>query len=228
MNGVDLVVFDMAGTTIEVGDLVASAFGSALEKNGVFVERDEIRERMGASKREVIRTFVERQHDGDAARLVEWTYSDFNRTLCEGFESGDARPVPGAEETFSWLRENDVSVALTTGFDREVADAVLKTVGWEEGVVDASLCSDDVSRGRPAPYMIFRAMEAVGVDDVGRVVAVGDTPLDLQAGANARAGRVVGVLSGRYTAEQLGEFECANILPSVVELPELIETELRR
>lgn len=228
IDGVDLVVFDMAGTTIEVGDLVAEAFGAALDGNGVSVEEAEIRARMGASKREVIRAFVERQHGENSASVTERTYSDFNRTLRESFEHGGARPMPGAEETFSWLWENGVGVALTTGFDREVADAVLGAVGWEDGMVDVSLCGDDVSRGRPAPYMIFRAMEATDVEDVGAVIAVGDTPLDLQAGANAGACGIVGVLSGSHTREQLAAFRHTHILADVAELPELIEAEFVR
>ena len=50
--------------------------------------------------------------------------------------------------------------------------------------------------GRPAPYMIFRAMEAVGVTQWREVINVGDTPLDLQAGTNAGVLGVAGVLTG--------------------------------
>lgn len=228
IEGVELVVFDIAGTTVEVGDLVASAFGSALAGSGVSVTEAEIQARMGASKREVIRAFVEREHGGGSEDRIEHAYSDFSRTLRESFDGGGARPMPGAEETFSWLRENRVGVALSTGFDREVADAVLKAVGWEERVVDASVCGDDVRRGRPAPYMIFRAMEAVDVIDVSEVIAVGDTPLDLRAGTNSGARGVVGVLSGSHTEEQLAGARHTHIVAGVADLPELIESEFAR
>src|SRR3712207_7780692 len=42
---------------------------------------------------------------------------------------------------------------------------------------------------------------SLGVHDVGRVAVVGDTPLDLQAATNARAGWVIGVRSEEHTSE---------------------------
>lgn len=225
MNAVDLVVLDMAGTTIEQGHEIFSAFESALEQNGIPADEEEIRERMGASKMEVIRFFVERHSgkDGDSANKVESVYTDFGRTLSERYARGGARPIPGVEAAFARLREQGTKIALTTGFDRKIADVVLESVNWGRNVLDASLCSDDVPWGRPAPFMIFRAMEATGVFDVRRVMVVGDTVLDLQAGANAGAGEVVGVLSGSHGTEQLGKVLHTHLLSSASQLPDLIE-----
>jgi phosphoglycolate phosphatase-like HAD superfamily hydrolase len=90
--------------------------------------------------------------------------------------------------------------------------------------IDASICSDEVPLGRPAPFMIFRAMEATGVTDVRCVIKVGDTALDLLAGRNAGVRGVVGVLSGSQSEEELRSAEPTHILPSVAALPELIDT----
>ena len=54
------------------------------------------------------------------------------------------------------------------------------------------------------------------------MVAVGDTPLDLQAGTNAALLGVVGVLSGASTAENLRRESHTHILPSVANLPALL------
>jgi phosphoglycolate phosphatase-like HAD superfamily hydrolase len=70
--------------------------------------------------------------------------------------------------------------------------------------------------------MIFRAMEATGVDAVARVLVAGDTVLDLQAGANAGAGFVVGVLSGGLPAETLGAVRHTHLLPGVADLGTLL------
>ena len=40
----------------------------------------------------------------------------------------------------------------------------------------------DVAQGRPAPYMIFRAMERTGITSVAEVLNIGDTVLDIQSG----------------------------------------------
>jgi len=82
---------------------------------------------------------------------------------------------------------------------------------------------DDVSQGRPAPYLIFRAMEATGVLDVHRVANVGDTVLDLQAGWNAGVRWNIGVLSGAHTEERLRPMPHTRLLRSVAALLSLLE-----
>jgi len=54
------------------------------------------------------------------------------------------------------------------------------------------------------------------------VMAVGDTPLDLQAASNAGVRGMVGVLSGVGTAEQLRREPHTHIIPSVADLPALL------
>src|SRR5215211_3916295 len=228
MSVVELVVFDMAGTTIEHEGQVPQAFRDALRSNGIAFAEEELQGLMGASKREVLRFFVGRQFGEDASNpsRVERIYADFGVLLRDYYTGAGVRPVAGVEEALARLGGRGIKVALTTGFDREVTDTILETVGWRDGVVDASLCGDDVPQGRPAPFMIFRAMEATGVLDVGRVAVVGDTVLDLQAGANAGARWVVGVLSGSHGLEQLGATRHTHILANAAELPTLIEAEL--
>jgi phosphoglycolate phosphatase-like HAD superfamily hydrolase len=51
---------------------------------------------------------------------------------------------------------------------------------------------------------------------------IGDTALDLQAGTNAGAGWVIGVLSGAHDAEMLGRTPHTHLLPSIAELPGLL------
>jgi phosphoglycolate phosphatase-like HAD superfamily hydrolase len=87
------------------------------------------------------------------------------------------------------------------------------------------ITSDDVAHGRPSPYMIFHAMEATSVNNVAEVIAVGDTPLDLQAGTNAGLRGVVGVLSGASKEERLRPEPHTDLLPSVAELPALIASK---
>jgi phosphonatase-like hydrolase len=134
------------------------------------------------------------------------------------------RIIPGVEETFVWLRERGIKIALTTGFYRKVTDIILGAAGWREGVIDVSICSDEVPMGRPAPFMIFRAMEATGVTDVRRVVKVGDTALDLAAAMNAGVRGVVGVLSGSQSIEQLGRVKHTHIISSAAGLPVLLKS----
>src|SRR5215469_7731280 len=104
-----------------------------------------------------------------------------------------------------------------------LANSIMTSLGWTVGeTLDALVTSDTVTASRPAPYLIFRAMEATGVRDVRRVPTAGDTPNDLGAGMNAGAGFVVGVTTGSFTRSQLEAEPHTHILDSVAELPALL------
>jgi phosphonatase-like hydrolase len=119
-------------------------------------------------------------------------------------------------------------VALNTGFDREITGLLVSSLGWEGEAVDVVVCGDDVGRGRPAPDLIFRAMEAAGVSDARQVMNVGDTVLDLQAGHNAGVRWNVGVLSGAHGREVLEREPHTHLLDSVASLPGLWPAMLTR
>jgi phosphonatase-like hydrolase len=223
---IQLVIFDIAGTLIEDHDEVTDSFLIALRNHGIAVSDSEIKEWKGSSKREVIGHFVSRQFGScRIGPMIEQTYANFRFLIERRYVEGGVIPIQGAADTLAWLREQHVKIATTTGFYRELRNTILRAAGWEQ-TFDANVCTDDVAHGRPAPDMIRRAMELIGVEDPGSVINVGDTPLDLQSAANAGVKTSLAVLTSRHTAERLKREPHARILRSVAEIPALME-ELR-
>ena len=221
MPALKLAIFDIAGTIIEDHGEVIRAFSCALNKSRIPFTEAELKRWKGASKREVIRHFVgQLGANTDQTGLVESTYLCF-RTELESLYAQRITQVPGAAETFAWCRQHGLQIATTTGFYREVSDLILEKTGWRD-VFAANISSSDVRQGRPAPYMIFRAMEATGVQDVKQVVNIGDTPLDLQSAHNAGVRGIVGVLTGAHDQESLQREPHTHIIASIAELPALI------
>lgn len=224
MQEIKLVVFDLAGTVIEDAGQVPAAFTVVLRNHEIEVTSDSLREVRGASKREVIKRFVESQLGGgktDVLALTEAIYNSFRSTLAGMYEKDGVREIAGATEVFTWLKQRGVLVALNTGFDRTITELLLNSMRWDGDLINAVVCGDDVAQGRPAPYLIFRAMEMSGVTSVHRVTNVGDTVLDLQAGQNAGVRCNIGVLSGAHTKEQLEREPHTHLLSSVAMLPAL-------
>lgn len=220
MESVALVVFDMAGTTIEDAGQVPEAFTTVLLGHGIAITANELNALRGASKRDAIRHFVALQSPADVERRTDAIFNAFREHLSGLFRAGGVKPVDGAAATFAWLRGRGTKVALNTGFDRTITELIVAAVGWQSAV-DAVVCGDDVAQGRPAPDLIFKAMERTAVADARRVMAVGDTVLDLRAGRNAGAGWVVGVLSGAHRRAQLEAEPHDHLIASVAELPAL-------
>jgi len=129
--------------------------------------------------------------------------------------------MPGSDESFSFLREHDTRICLTTGFAPATRDLVIRTLGWE-GIVDLALSPADAGRGRPWPDMILTAVLRLRIDDVAEVAVVGDTASDLQAGTRAGASVVAGVLTGAHTQAELEAAPHTHIIDSVADLPSLL------
>lgn len=223
--GIRLVVLDIGGTIIEERGDVPQALTTALSHHGIESTSDEIRRRRGASKREIVRYFVEKQAPASPSReqLIAAVYDEFSSILIEAYRA--VPPIAGAESAIQQIRRDGYLLAATTGFDRAIAASIFQRLGWAQYFA-ATICSDDVAQGRPSPFMLFHAMEAARVDNVAEVMAVGDTPLDLQAGTNAGLRSVVGVLSGAATAETLRREPHTHILPSVASLPGLLRARV--
>jgi phosphonatase-like hydrolase len=221
MKEIDLVIFDLAGTTVKDRGQVANAFTSALAEQGIEVTPEQLSRVRGSSKRQAVLQFIPDMPD--RARRAETVYNTFCEHLARRYRLEGVEPIDGAERMFRWLRERDVSVALNTGFDRDMTALLLGALGWANGVADAVVCGDDVREGRPAPYMIFRAMEAAGALSVRRIANVGDTTLDLHAGDNAHARWNVGVLTGAHDRHRLKSAPHTHLVSSVAELPDLFE-----
>ena len=95
--------------------------------------------------------------------------------------------VPGTSEVFRRLHAHGIKAALNTGFSRDIAQVLIDRFGWErDGLIDASVASDEVERGRPHPFMIHRLMQRLGIDDPARVAKVGDDAGGSPRGASRR------------------------------------------
>jgi phosphonatase-like hydrolase len=225
---IELVVFDMAGTTVYDGDAVNASFRATLAAWGIEAEPAAVNAVMGLPKPEAIRTLLEqfgRPRGVDpSAGNISAVHEDFTRRMCAYYTTDPAvREIPGAAAAFAALRRAGIKVALNTGFFRPIAEALLARLGWRApDVIDAVATSDEVPHGRPHPDMIRQLMHRLGVQDSRRVAKVGDTRADLEEGANAGCGLVIGVTTGSFSREQLQACPHSHILESVAEIPALL------
>ncbi len=225
LGPIDLVVFDLAGTTIDDNGVVLRCLVETVRAHDLPGAPDELNALMGMNKREVFGMLAERRSpvgSPAAERLADAALGSFVDLMRASYERRLA-PLPGAEETFGFLRERGIKIATDTGFDSAITTLIMERLGWPGRLIDLAVCSSDVARGRPAPYMIYRAMERLDVHDARRVMKIGDSPSDLEEGSNAGCGEVIGVLSGAHTVVTLGPCRHTRLLASVADLPALFQ-----
>ncbi|GAA4743490.1 phosphonatase-like hydrolase [Amnibacterium soli] len=220
-----LASLDMAGTTIDEGGAVYAVLRDAVERaTGATVPDALLSRWSGTDKREAIVGLLTALQ-ADTGRADE-VFAAFSVDLAAAYAAEPPVLLPGIGEAVAQLRADGVRVALQTGYVREVAEGLLDAVGWKVGrEVDALVTAEDVPASRPAPYLVFRTMEATGVVDVREVLVAGDTVNDVTAGARAGARFVVGVLSGAHTVAELGAARHTHLLASVADVPELLAAE---
>lgn len=234
MSMVKLVVFDMAGTTVKDENEVENCFFAAANETGLTATRERINSMMGWSKRLVFETLWQEQlPEIPATELeerIERSYVTFKNILEDHYRTQPVEPTEGCIELFKDLKSRGIKIALTTGFYREVTDIILNRLGWDKGldthhkggeIIDASIASDEVEAGRPAPFMIQRAMELLNIESPQQVVKIGDTPSDLEAGKRAQCQLSLGVTNGTHTTEQLSQYDNDGLIHSLSEFKEL-------
>lgn len=235
MQPIELVVFDMAGTTVTDHHEVERCFAEAARETGLSVSDERILAMQGLSKRYVFETLWKEQlgEAADVTPRVDVSYDAFRRILEGHYRTHGATPTEGCLETFAFLRERGIAIALTTGFYRIVTNIILEELGWLKGlddqrigtadsIIQLSIASDEVERGRPYPQMIEKAMRILGVNNPKAVVNLGDTPSDLLSGRAAGVALNLGLTNGTHSREQLEAYPHDVLLGSLNELPGLI------
>ena len=236
MRTIQLVVFDMAGTTVTDHHEVERCFAEAAAQTGLTVSDERILAMQGLSKRHVFETLWKEQLGADSPEVpthVDVSYDVFRDVLEAHYRSQGATPTEGCLDTFTTLHERGIKIALTTGFYRVVTDIILEKLGWLAGLneqrigtadslIQLSIASDEVAQGRPQPLMIQRAMRLLNVTDPKQVVNIGDTPSDLLSGQAAGVALNLGLTNGTHTRAQLDAYPHDKLLGSLRELPDLL------
>jgi phosphonatase-like hydrolase len=222
---IKLVVFDMAGTTVNDEDSVSRCLQAALGAVGVAVTIADVNEVMGIAKPEAIKVLVDKaERREELAGRIDEIHRDFVARAIRFYETDPSvHEVPGASQVFRTLKEAGIKVALNTGFNRAITQVILDRLAWSGSpLIDATICSDEVLRGRPHPDMIRELMRRLGILDPADVAKIGDTPADLREGRNAGCGLVIGVTEGTHSREQLECHPHMHLIDSVEGLPALL------
>ncbi|HTF21557.1 MAG TPA: HAD hydrolase-like protein [Chryseolinea sp.] len=222
---VKLVVFDLAGTTVKDDRNVHKVLQMALAAHGVSVSLEDCNDVMGLPKPIAIRDLLERRYEGSRPVSAAWIDEIHVRFVKEmkSFYKTDpsVSEKEGVSDTFRKLKAHNIKVVVDTGFDRQITDPLLARLGWKtEALIDGSVTSDEVERGRPYPDLIFRAMELTDVRDASQVVKVGDTISDVQEGQAAGCGMVIGVTTGAFSREALLQAKPTHLIE---QLPQLLD-----
>jgi len=228
------VVLDWAGTIQDHGSRApVAAFIELFSRFGVRISVAQARAPMGLFKKDHIRAIGA---DPNVARSWEllhlrpFTEDDVAEmygalgSIQQDVLRHYAGLIEGTIDAVDQIRARGYRVGSTTGYPRS-AGAIAAASARRQGFTpDVMICADEVPAGRPEPWMLFRAMEALRVYPPCAVVKVGDTRADVGEALNAGAWAVGISRTGNYVglsdeeAEAMPQAELERAVASAAEL----------
>ena len=191
----DLVIFDWAGTMVDFGcQAPVLAIKEAFARRGVNVTSQQVRRDMGKAKVDHVRALLTaptvrsawcavrgaEPSEADVQALM----ADLNPLMREQAQKA-AQLIDGALETYRALRAENLKVASSTGYTRDMMVPVLKAAAAQGYEPDHLVCSGETPAGRPSPLMIYKACAELAVWPLSRVVKVDDTEAGVAEGRAA-------------------------------------------
>lgn len=221
---INMVVFDMAGTTVDEDNVVYKTLRKSINEAGYNVSLAQVlRVGAGKEKLQAIKDVLKLEEEGDIAKKAISIFENFKNLLSNVYQELDVKEQSKATEVFRQLKAQHIKVVLNTGYDRQTAEHLVGKIGWKKGVdFDALVTASDVSNGRPEPDMILLAMEKLGVQDASQVIKIGDSGIDIEEGKNAHCGLNIGITTGAQTKEQLQQANPDYIIDRLDEIISII------
>ncbi len=224
---IKLAVFDISGTTVKDNGEITEAFQNTFQQKGFNIPAEKIAAVMGYKKTDAIRNLLEifsTDKSVISEAYINEMHANFIADMISYYKTtNDLKPLPNVEETFDFLKKNNVKIGLDTGFFNDITDVVVERLGWlKNKMIDFVISSNQVQEGRPQPYMIQELMKRANVSDPKTVIKTGDTEVDINEGRNADCLFSIAVTTGAYKREELVLRRPDFIIDSMRELQDLL------
>lgn len=170
-----VVLFDLDGTLINTNELILASFMHTLNTHcpNRYTEED-VLACMGEPLFEQMKKFDESQ----AEQMVQ-TYRTHNIAHHDAY----VKEFPQVVEVLHELRRAGVRMGVVSNKTRKVVGMGL-VLFQLDGLMEAIVCVDEVSKGKPDPEMILVALEKMGASPE-QTLMVGDSRYDIIAGQRA-------------------------------------------
>lgn len=223
---INMVIFDMAGTTVNENNVVYKSLQKAINNLGHHFSLDTVLLYGGGKEKlQAIRDIMKPAYGTkeELEKGAQIAFAEFLTILKQAYADLEVSTYEGTESLFEDLRSNQIKVVLNTGYNEKTATSLLDKLNWKAGeTYDLLVTADDVENSRPAPDMILVAMEKLGLTDPKKVAKIGDSIVDIEEGKAAGCGLTFGVTTGAQTADQLETGNPDFIIDSLLEIKEHI------
>ena len=224
---IKMVVFDMAGTTINENNVVYKTLQKAINEAGFNFTLSQVLEQgAGKEKLQAIKSILSAFAQKDDDIMAHNIYQRFITYLSIAYATQEILPQDNAVKLFKALKKKNILVTLNTGYNAATAQSLIKKLGWKKGAdFDCIVTATDVKNNRPEPDMILLAMKQFNITNGQEVIKVGDSIIDIEEGKNAGCRLTIGITTGAHTLQQLQSAQPDYIINNLLELLPILDKE---
>ncbi len=189
------LILDWAGTTVDYGSFAPTAvFLRLFASQNVTITAEDARSGMGLMKKDHLRTILARPSVAEAWQAAHGAPANetdidnlFNNfvPLQISVLKDFAQPIPGVLEALNAVRQQGIKIGSTTGYLRSMMDILAPEAERRGYVPDAIVCPDEVTGGRPAPWMCYENAMRLNVYPMQAMLKIGDSIAHIEEGLNA-------------------------------------------
>ena len=207
--------FDLDGTLVDSRAAIVGCFQASLRASGFTdIDDEAIAGHIGRPLGEMLEGLVEPADQGPIIAAYVRDFVDWDHRCTQAF--------PGILEALERLGETDLRMAVTSSKSLVGIERVVREQGIAHHFTDL-WGGDLVSRGKPNPEMLQRAMTSAGMTPA-ETLLVGDTTYDIEMGVAAGV-RSLGVSWGMHSPAMLRSAGASGILTSARQLGMLHDDE---
>lgn len=193
---VKALVLDWSGTTADAYVVApAVVFVEVFKQQGVTISMAEARGPMGLRKDLHIKALTEDPVIAERWKQVHGRYpgqEDVDRMFADfvPLQLDCLRQytdlLPGVADVIQRLQAQGIKIGSSTGFTRAMVDILEEEAAKQGYRPDASVAGDEVIHGaRPAPHMVYRNLDLMGIQTIQSVVKIDDTVSGVGEALNA-------------------------------------------
>jgi len=211
-------IFDLDGTLVDTVDAHVLSWTEACRRMGITdVSRNELISLFGRTSIDIAKEILR-------ARSISLTkaeqLSSIKDKLFEECYVVKVRRLPGAKEVLSFLKSRGVKVVIVSSNPRSVITKMLVATDLKE-YVDLIIGQDDVSKGKPSPEPILKALSYLKARPEDAIM-VGDSIYDVQASIKAGV-LAIGIATGVSSPIDLLRAGARFVVMDLYELKRLLE-----
>lgn len=109
---------------------------------------------------------------------------------------------PNCRDVLLELKKHGFKLGVVTNKSREASILCLKVIHLDD-VMDTMICFDDVTKCKPDPEGMYKALKQLGAKDLQEAIYIGDNSVDLESANNANIDCILVTWGPRVLSKEL-------------------------